>query len=56
MDAPLETIEPMVDAETLKKQKTLEELMLELQKYPLMQTSPMEAMNQIAKWKSLVEN
>jgi DNA mismatch repair protein MutS len=56
MDAPLEMAEPMVDAETLKKQKTLEELMLELQKYPLMQTSPMEAMNQIAKWKSLVEN
>jgi DNA mismatch repair protein MutS len=44
-----------VDPELEKRQKALDELLQELQKYPLMQTSPLEAMNQIAKWKALVE-
>lgn len=32
----------------------IQNLMVELEKYPLMQMSPLEAMNQIAKWKELV--
>lgn len=32
----------------------IQNLMVELEKYPLMQMSPLEAMNQIAKWKTLV--
>lgn len=43
------------DPEFMKRQQALEDLMQELQKYPLMQSSPLEAMNQIAKWKALVE-
>lgn len=36
--------------------KTLKSLMEEVQKYPLMQMSPLEAMNQIAKWKEIVSS
>ncbi|MNU05070.1 hypothetical protein D3C72_2497410 [compost metagenome] len=44
-----------MDPEFERRQKALDDLIQELQKYPLMQTSPMEAMNQIAKWQALVE-
>ncbi|MNK08139.1 DNA mismatch repair protein MutS [compost metagenome] len=51
----LEPQEKPMDPEFLKRQKALEDLIQEVQKYPLMQMSPLEAMNQIAKWKALVE-
>ncbi|MDG0816654.1 DNA mismatch repair protein MutS [Bdellovibrio sp. PAP01] len=47
---------PSVDPETLRREETLKSLMDEVQKYPLMQMSPLEAMNQIAKWKEIVSN
>ncbi len=51
MSAPV-----MMDAEALRREETLKSLMEEVQKYPLMQMSPLEAMNQIAKWKEIVSN
>ena len=46
-----ETVE--VSEETLRRDAALKSLMEEVQKYPLMQMSPLEAMTQIAKWKEL---
>ncbi len=42
-----------LDPEELKREAALKSLLEEVQKYPLMQASPLEAMNQIAKWKEL---
>lgn len=42
-----------VSEETLRRDAALKSLMEEVQKYPLMQMSPLEAMTQIAKWKEL---
>ncbi|MNL55125.1 hypothetical protein D3C87_1785060 [compost metagenome] len=53
--APQAHVVAPVDPEFARRQKALDDLLQELQKYPLMQTSPLEAMNQIAKWKALVE-
>lgn len=48
--------ESPIDTEAEKRQQALVSLMEELQKYPLMQSSPLEAMNQIARWKEMVES
>ncbi len=48
--------EPRPDPELEKRQLALAGLMEELQKYPLMQSSPLEAMNQIARWKEMLES
>lgn len=45
-----------VDPEVLRRDEALRSLMDEVQKYPLMQMSPLEAMNQIAKWKEIVSS
>ncbi|WP_374032970.1 hypothetical protein [Bdellovibrio bacteriovorus] len=44
-----------VDPETARRGETMKSLMEELQKFPLMQTSPLDVMNQVAKWKEIVE-
>lgn len=43
-----------VDPEFARRQDALKSLMNEVAEYPLMNMSPLEAMNQIAKWKELV--
>ena len=43
-----------VDPEYTAKEAALKSLMAEVREYPLMNMSPLEAMNQIAKWKELV--
>ncbi|MEK2645462.1 DNA mismatch repair protein MutS [Bdellovibrio sp. BCCA] len=43
-----------VEIETPKVPEEIKSLMAEVEKYPLMQMSPLEAMNQIAKWKEIV--
>lgn len=51
-------IEPAVvnvDPETVRVGEKMKSLMEELQKFPLMQTSPLDVMNQVAKWKEIVE-
>ncbi|QDK37749.1 DNA mismatch repair protein MutS [Bdellovibrio sp. NC01] len=48
--APAVEMDPLI----LKRQETIKSLMEEVEKYPLMQMSPLEAMNQIAKWKEIV--
>lgn len=51
---PSESLQqPRVETVT-KVPPEIQNLMVELEKYPLMQMSPLEAMNQIAKWKELV--
>jgi DNA mismatch repair protein MutS len=58
LDHMVEEVMPMhhnQDPEFARRQKALDDLLQELQKYPLMQTSPLEAMNQIARWKALVD-
>lgn len=48
-------VEPeMVEVETTKVPEEIKSLMAEVEKYPLMQMSPLDAMNQIAKWKEIV--
>lgn len=55
LDAVMET-EDMTSSESLTPEmpEELQGLMSELDKFPLMQSSPLEAMNQIAKWKEVV--
>jgi DNA mismatch repair protein MutS len=36
--------------------ESVKSLMDELQKYPLLQSSPLEVMGQVAKWKAIAEN
>ncbi|WP_413944728.1 DNA mismatch repair protein MutS [Bdellovibrio sp. HCB-162] len=43
-----------IEIETAKVPEEIKSLMAEVEKYPLMQMSPLEAMNQIAKWKEIV--
>lgn len=45
---------PPVEPAALQVPESIQNLMVELEKYPLMQMSPLEAINQIAKWKELV--
>lgn len=52
----LDQVPQIVESEEPPRQKALVSLMEELQKYPLMQSSPLEAMNQIARWKEMVES
>lgn len=57
LDAWEEPMQATVHVETVAKvPEQIQNLMVELEKYPLMQMSPLEAMNQIAKWKELVAN
>ncbi|MBO9668146.1 MAG: DNA mismatch repair protein MutS, partial [Bdellovibrio sp.] len=44
-----------VDPELARQSEKMKSLMEELAKFPLMQTSPLEVMSQVAKWKELVE-
>jgi DNA mismatch repair protein MutS len=44
--APIEPVIP----------ESVKSLMDELQKYPLLQSSPLEVMSQVAKWKEIAEN
>jgi DNA mismatch repair protein MutS len=46
--------EVMVAPEVIRRDEILLSLRDEVQNYPLMQKSPLEAMNQIAKWKEVV--
>lgn len=52
----LDQVPQIVESEEPPQQQALVSLMEELQKYPLMQSSPLEAMNQIARWKEMVES
>ncbi|MNL30841.1 DNA mismatch repair protein MutS [compost metagenome] len=55
MDAIVEApVVVNVDPEYAAKEAALKSLMAEVREYPLMNMSPLEAMNQIAKWKELV--
>lgn len=47
--------EAEIDPEKQARQLALENLVQELQKYPITQISPMQAMNQIAQWKERLE-
>lgn len=54
LDAMMETEEMAPEIQTPEMPEELRSLMTELEKFPLMQSSPLEAMNQIAKWKEVV--
>lgn len=45
---------PEKDPKEVQREEALRSLMDQVEQYPLMQTSPLEAMNQIAKWKEIV--
>lgn len=51
----MEEMDEAMDAEVLPQPpQAWEEFMVEIKKYPLMQATPIEAMNQIAKWQEFV--
>ncbi|WP_253696777.1 DNA mismatch repair protein MutS [Bdellovibrio bacteriovorus] len=50
-DVPAMDIDPIT---TFTLPEEIKSLMAEVEKYPLMQMSPLDAMNQIAKWKEIV--
>ncbi|MEN0058690.1 MAG: hypothetical protein AAGB31_07635, partial [Bdellovibrio sp.] len=56
LDAEFHTATSTIDEESSRTQlpQEIQGLMQELEHLPLMQMSPLEAMNQIAKWKEMV--
>ncbi|MFM6927561.1 MAG: hypothetical protein ACKOX6_03815, partial [Bdellovibrio sp.] len=47
-------VAPALDPEMQRQTEKMKALMEELAKFPLMQVSPLEVMNQVAKWKDAV--